>query len=80
MGNAGKLSVMNANGLFAISSLQGGPYGYGLAARFGLNTETVFLQCKEKVLIRCKNKISEGFNLKGRPFKRIPIRTTVNSS
>jgi hypothetical protein len=71
---------MNANGLFAISSLQGASYACGLAARFGLSTETGFLQFKEKVLFRFKNKISEGFNLKGRPFKRIPLSTTVNSS
>ncbi len=69
---------MNANGLFAISSLEGASYGYGLAARFGLSTETGFCNLNSKFSLDLKIKYLRG-SCKGKTFQLIPLSTTVNS-
>jgi hypothetical protein len=60
VGNAGKLSAMNENGISLISSLQRVPYALdrNMPHIFAEAADTGFLLFKEQVSFKYKNKIS----------------------
>jgi hypothetical protein len=78
VGNAGKLSFMDLNELSAISSLQQAPIELDKPHILAYAAETVFLQFKEQVLFKLKNKIS-AVQCRRKTFRLIPLLIPVDS-